>query len=237
MLSTHLASIPSHAIMFNLITYNVKGLQKKSKRLKVFNFLKQKLGNDGLVFMQETHSTTLDVDKWKSEWGGELFLSHGKSNACGTAIGFTKNFDFKIENISYDKNGRITIIEILKDDVRYLLINFYNANVDSEQLNALNSLNDHLSKFDLDREFKPIFMGDMNVIFDTELDALGGNPKLKKKSLASLIKLLSKIDVSDIFRIRFPDKKRFTFRQKIGNSVIHRRLDYIFLSISTRIRC
>jgi len=50
--------------------------------------------------------------------------------------------------------------------------------------------------------------------------------------LAFLIKLLAKLDVSDIYRIRYPEKKRFTYRQNIGNKVIHRRLDYIFLSNS-----
>ena len=37
----------------------------------------------------------------------------------------------------------------------------------------------------------------------------------------------------DIFRIRNPNLKRFTFRQKNrNNTIIHRRLDYIFLSNS-----
>ena len=59
--------------MFNLITYNVKGLQQKPKRLKMFNFLKDKLHNDGLIFLQEAHSTSDIENKWKSEWGGDLF--------------------------------------------------------------------------------------------------------------------------------------------------------------------
>ena len=218
--------------MFNLITYNVKGLQQKPKRLKMFNFLKDKLKNDGLIFLQEAHSTSDIENKWKSEWGGDLFFSHGDSNARGVVIGFSKNFDCKIEKVSSDNNGRILIIEMLKDGDNYLLVNFYNANTEADQINAIKSLNDHLAHLDPDKEFKPIFMGDMNLIFDTQLDALGGNPKLKKKSLASLIKTLAKLDVSDIFRVRNPDKTRFTYRQRLGNHVIHRRLDYIFLSNS-----
>ena len=222
-------SRPFFAIMFNLVTYNVKGLQQKSKRLKMFNFFKDKLLNDGIFFIQEAHSTPALEDQWSSEWGGKIFFSHGDSNARGVAIGLTKDFDCSIEKVSCDTNGRVIIIEMTKDDDNYLLINLYNANTEADQLNSLHTLNDMVSGYDTDKEFKPIFMGDMNLIFDLQLDALGGNPKLKKKSLASLIRISEKLDVSDIFRIRFPDKKRFTFRQKIGNHVIHRRLDYIFL--------
>ena len=215
--------------MFNLTTFNTKGLQQKGKRLKIFNFLKDKLKNDGIFFLQESHSTPSIEDEWKTQWDGDLLFSHGESNARGVTIGFTKNFECKIENVSHDGAGRVLLVEMLKNNELFLLINFYNANSESEQLKALESLDDLLSKRDLDKDFKPIFMGDMNVIFDIHLDALGGNPTLKKTSLALLIKVLAKLDVSDIFRLRYPDKKRFTYRQNTGNTVIHRRLDYIFL--------
>ena len=216
--------------MFYLTSYNVRGLQQKSKRLKIFSYIADKLSNNGLFCFQECHSTPSLEEKWSSEWGGRLIFSHGQSNARGVAIGFTKNFDCSVNNIYRDVDGRILILEVSKDDDTFLLINFYNANSESEQIKALHSLDALLSKVDLDQDFKPILMGDMNLIFDTKLDALGGTPSLKKRSLVSLLKLLSKLDVSDIFRIRFPDRKRFTFRQKIGNCVIHRRLDYIFLA-------
>ena len=215
--------------MFNLATYNVKGLQQKSQRLKMFNYIKDRLKHDGFFFMQEAHSTPDIESKWKSEWEGDLFFSHGESNARGVVIGFTKNFDCKIEKVFFDNDGRILIIEMLKDGDNYLLVNFYNANTEADQIIALNSLNNHLARSDPDKEFKPIFMGDMNLIFDTQLDALGGNPKVKKKSLASHLKILANLDVSDIFRIRHPDKTRYTYRQRHGSHVIHRRLDYIFL--------
>jgi hypothetical protein len=65
------------------------------------------------------------------------------------------------------------------------------------------------------------------------MDALGGSPSIKKQSVSALINLLEKLDVSDIFRIRNPNKKRYTFRQKnCNNTIIHRRLDYICLSNS-----
>ena len=41
---------------FNFLKSNVKGLQSTKKRLKLFNFLKNKIGPKGIPFLQETHS-------------------------------------------------------------------------------------------------------------------------------------------------------------------------------------
>ena len=208
------------------------GIQQKGKRLIFFSYSRDKLKNNGVIFFQETHSTPALEDSWTSEWGGKLYFSHGESNARGVAIGFSKDFDCNVDKIHRDCNGRVLILEISKDGDDFVLINFYNANSESDQILALRSLNDLLTNIDQDKERKNILMGDFNLIFNVHLDALGGNPTLKKKSLASVFKLLSNLDVSDIFRLRFPNQKRYTFRQKIGQNIIHRRLDYIFLSNS-----
>ena len=39
------------------LSNNVKGLQSTKKRLKLFNFLKNKIGPKGILFLQETHSS------------------------------------------------------------------------------------------------------------------------------------------------------------------------------------
>ena len=87
-------------------------------------------------------------------------------------------------------------------------------------------LNSKLEDIDFDNSCKPIFGGDFNLIFDTTLDASGGNPSLKKRSLAKLMKILQNLDATDIFRVRHPLLKHFTFHRK--NPVIQRRLDYFF---------
>ena len=40
---------------FNFLTKNAKGLQSTKKRLKLFNFLKNKMDPKGILFLQETH--------------------------------------------------------------------------------------------------------------------------------------------------------------------------------------
>ena len=211
----------------DFLTFNVKGLQQKSKRIKLFNYVGDKVRN-GFIFLQETHSTPECEQKWKKEWGGQIYFSHGSSNSTGAAILFTKKFNMDVIKVSTDNSGRIVMLEIVFGGEKYLLINLYNDNNEKDQLKTLDILDKMLDNHDIDGECHPVFGGDLNVIFDTLLDASGGNPTLKNRSLAKILGINDKLDVCDIFRVRFPNLKRFTFRQK--TPLRQRRLDYIFLS-------
>ena len=72
---------------------------------------------------------------------------------------------------------------------------------------------------------KVIFAGDCNLIFDRNLESAGGHPLLKKHSLSEMIKLNENLNLCDIWRVRNPHKKLFTFRQKHFTGIIQRRLD------------
>ena len=60
--------------------------------------------------------------------------------------------------------------------------------------------------------------GDFNLFFNSKLEAQGGNPTLKKKSLAKLIEFKETCDLC------------VTFTQKHNSGFIQRRLDYILIS-------
>ena len=72
---------------YNFISNNVKGIKASEKRLKLFAYPKNNINDNGIIFLQETHSLSNDELKWKDEFGGPLF-SHGKSNSCGVAVGY-----------------------------------------------------------------------------------------------------------------------------------------------------
>ena len=72
--------------------------------------------------------------------------------------------------------------------------------------------------------------GDFNLLFDSKLDAHGGNPTMKKKSLAKLIELKESYDLCDIWRVRNKKSRQCTFTQQHSSGFIQRRLDYIFIS-------
>ena len=59
-----------------------------------------------------------------------------------------------------------------------------------------------------------VFWDDFNLMFDCKLETNGGNPVLKKKFLAKLIKINESLNLCDIWRIRNPPKKHCTFHSK-----------------------
>ena len=60
----------------SFISNNVKGLQAISKRIKIFEYLKNYVISNGFIFHQETHSSIKDEKIWNDELEGQLFFSH-----------------------------------------------------------------------------------------------------------------------------------------------------------------
>ena len=72
--------------------------------------------------------------------------------------------------------------------------------------------------------------GDFNLLFDSKLDAKGGNRTMKKKSLAKVIELKESYDLCDIWRVRNKKSRQCIFTQQHSSGFIERRFDYIFIS-------
>ena len=75
-----------------------------------------------------------------------------------------------------------------------------------------------------------IIGGDWNFVLDKQLDTFGGNPSLKMSSISELTKIMTTFDLCDIYRLRNPDTRRFTYRQNSPKRL--RRLDYFIISNS-----
>lgn len=67
----------------------------------------------------------------------------------------------------------------------------------------------------VDKEQKIVIGGD--VALDSDLDYSGGNP-LKKDSVKNIQDLCQDYDLVDMWKIRNPNIRRFTWRQKSINS-------------------
>ena len=113
------------AINLDFFCNNVKGLQTSKKRLTLLNYFKNKYFPNGILFLQETHSTKENEIKWKDAFDGNLYFSHDKSNSSG-------NKTFTVNKRLCDENGRILILETLIDDSEFILINLYSANIECE---------------------------------------------------------------------------------------------------------
>ena len=162
------------------ISNNFKGIQNSVKRIKLFEYLKSYVTANGFIFLQETDSCINDKIKQRDEFKGELFFSHGKTFSCGVAIDFYGSERIKQTNKKSDKSGRILLVEATIDDTVFVLINIYNTNTESEQLETLSDLVSILDKVKDIQSKNIVLGGDFNVIFDISLESLGGNPCLKK---------------------------------------------------------
>ena len=171
------------------------------KRIKIIKYFKYKIGNNGIVFLQETHSSEDIYNEWRDDFKGHIFFSHSMQSSCGVMIGFLGSITFLPKSICKDKNGRILIIEAEIDDETFILINFYNSNTETEQVKSINVLENLLQNFDINSSKNIVFAGDLNLFFDRNLEACGGTPLLKKKSVSKIIQLLEKYNLSDIWRI------------------------------------
>ena len=65
----------------NCVSNNVKGLHDKSKRIKMFLYLKDLISNNGFIFLQESHSSAQETTQWCNDFGSQnnIFFSHGRT--------------------------------------------------------------------------------------------------------------------------------------------------------------
>ena len=107
------------------------------------------------------------------------------------------------------------------------MINFYNANTEQQQVDTLKDVSSMLDQIDLDSEYKLIWGGDFNFYFNLSLEADVGKPSITLMSLAKFESINQKLDLCDVWRIRNPDSRRFTYRSK--SPFLQRRLEYLFI--------
>ena len=159
---------------------NVNGLKSSKKCIKMFEYFREKILNNGIKFLQETHSSKDTFNNWQNDFKGEVFFSYGSTSSCGVMTGYLGSKKFQLNKIYKDDHGRILIVDANNDNQNFVLINFYNANTESEEINTICELNQLLDDCYLDSTKKVVLAGDFNLFFDASLEALGGNPTLKK---------------------------------------------------------
>ena len=157
-------------------------------------------------------------------------VSHGQKNFCGVLIVFFfGNLSYTVKNTFSDKNGRILVTQVDINGTEFVIVDLYNPNTEQEQINTFEELQSMLTNFDKNSK-NFLFGGDFNFFLDKKLEAKGGKPTLKKRSISKLININKSYDLCDIWRLRNPNTKRYTFRQNHFSGKIQRRLDYIFIS-------
>ena len=117
---------------------NTRGLKNNTKRNSIF---KQCKGFD-IINLQESHITDETANKWKLEWGGELFYAAGNTRSKGQIILVNST----VTNIFEDpqcfyRHERILGIKfkMKNEDIAFNIINIYGPNDPQEKHNFFSS--------------------------------------------------------------------------------------------------
>ena len=94
---------------------------------------------------------------------------------------------------------RILILGVTLNADKYILINLYNPNTETEQCKIFNELQSSLKFFDINQNKKIIFAGDFTIFFISKLEARGGKPLPKRKSNIKLVDIIESLDICDIY--------------------------------------
>ena len=201
---------------------NCRGLADKIKRVDVFEYMKKRFD---IVCLQDVHIAPDIVQAVSLEWGGKAVISPYRSNARGVAVLFNGNFEYKIHKIKVDTHGNYIVIDLTLQDHKITLLNLYGPNQDSP--NFYTCLRDYLTEF----ENRSIIMcGDFNLVLQPEKDSKGyihtNNPNARNE----VLDIMGDLNLVDIWRLLYPDKKRYTWRSNVIGPRKQSRLDFFLVS-------
>lgn len=201
---------------------NIRGLGNETKRRKFFRYLKD-LDRD-ILFLQETHCTPEAEQIWSNEWGRKIWFAHGSSSARGVAVLLKRNYPVEVDSCVALFDGRVIMLTLIVDSVKYLLVNVYGPNEDDADFYI--QLFDHIEKED-NPNF--IVVGDLNVTLDYFKDTRGlkNDYHLRKRNVIKNYMELQ--NMADVWRDRNPDKYQFSWRKNADKKQTS-RLDYFLIS-------
>ena len=118
----------------------------------------KRLGAD-IICLQETHLTNNDRDTLIKEWNIEFIISGNSTNSRGVAILINKTFEYKVESINKDSEGRYIMLNItINNSIPMLIVNLYGHNNDNP--NWYDNLLKKIEDINIDYT---IIVGDWNI--------------------------------------------------------------------------
>ena len=207
------------------MTLNVRGLRNQIKRRSIFSYLKDQ--NCQFYFLQETYSEPNDEKIWRSEWGGDIFFSHGSTHSKGVCILINPSLSLKspIEKSSKDQEGKIVSINLTLETVIISLCNVYAPNDSQQQQAFLHNLNEYLMHNTNIENL--IIGGDWNVTLQS-LDKKGGTPWKASAYRDSLISMMEELELIDVFRKQYSSKLCFSYESKALK--VSSRIDFFLVA-------
>ena len=111
----------------SIITLNVKGLNAPTKTHRLAEWIQKQ--DPYICCLQETHFRPRDTYRLKVRGWKKIFHAIGNQKKAGGAILISDKIDFKIKNVTRDKDGHNIMIKgsIQEEDIT--IINMYAPNI------------------------------------------------------------------------------------------------------------
>ena len=93
----------------SIITSNVNGLNAPTKRHRLTERIQKQ--DPYICCLQETHFTPRDTYRLKVRGWKKIFHANGNQKKAGAATLILDKIDFKIKNVTRDKEGHYTMIK------------------------------------------------------------------------------------------------------------------------------
>ena len=118
-------------IYISIITLNVNGLNAPTKRHRLAEWIEKQ--DPYICCLQKTHFRPRDTYRLKVRGWKKIFHAKGNQKKAGVAILISDKIDFKIKNVTRDKEGHYIMIKesIQKEDIT--IINIYVPNIGAPQ--------------------------------------------------------------------------------------------------------
>uniref|UniRef100_A0A669BQM4 Reverse transcriptase domain-containing protein n=1 Tax=Oreochromis niloticus TaxID=8128 RepID=A0A669BQM4_ORENI len=203
---------------------NVNGCRDANKRALLAEVIKLKRLD--IVFLQETHTDSLNEVDWDLWWGGRKFLSHGTNFSAGVAILFSPSLNVNIIFSMEMVKGRVLLVKAEIEGFIFTFVNVYAPTLGSEREILFKTLKEKLSG--AAQGDCVVLGGDWNCCLDFTLDRTGAEPHLQSSS--ALSDVLRKINLVDAWRMKHPSSRQYTWVKVTDGRITAARLDRFYVS-------
>ena len=200
--------------LFQIEAYNARGIKTINRRRDTFNFLKKRQSKFDICILGDTHChLPKEAKEWGKEWSltkNSSYWSLGTQNKKGITILLSPSFHTRAKVLSAltDPNGRYIKLIIEIGSLIYRIIGVYAPTDARDRINFIQKL--HTVLID-NYDAETILGGDQNLTMRDDLDRLNCVSDQNDKGRIDIKYLAQVHDLQDIYRIRYPDKKTYTY--------------------------
>ena len=147
--------------------------------------------------------------------GGKIIFSHGESNARGICVLVKHDFKGEIKNV-YSEQGGIIVFDMIDTGIEYTCVGLYAPNKDTPEF--FRTIEHEIEC----RSENRIIMGDFNLVLNESMDRSCNSNNNNKKAAIVVHELMSQHQLIDIWRIRNPQTREYTWHK--GGNNMHENL-------------